>query len=72
MKPGSKLQLKIEPLNPKDRQAVEIFWGSNKIGYLPARSEAIWRLLCVNAPLTATITEISADIPRIEIFLLIL
>ena len=69
MRLGSRLKLKIEPLNPKDRQAVEVFWGSKKLGYLPARSEAIWRLLCASAPLSANIIEISADIPRIEVWL---
>jgi hypothetical protein len=32
---GDKLQLKAEPTNPHDAQAVEVYLGEYKLGYLP-------------------------------------
>jgi len=69
MKPGQKVQLLPEPTNPKDKKAIAIYWHSKKLGYLPRQSESILLLIQQKAPLITTINEISANIPRIEVFL---
>lgn len=40
IRPGDSLELKREPGNSRDDRAIEVFWHSQKIGYVPRRSNA--------------------------------
>ena len=35
MKTGQELKLKREPQNPYDEKAIEIYWKTEKLGYIP-------------------------------------
>jgi hypothetical protein len=70
MWPGQKVKLVPEPKNPKDRQAIQIYWRKLKLGYLPAHCEPILRLIQADAKLTAEIEYVDeGSVPRIKIWL---
>lgn len=46
LSPGDKLDLKVEPENPYDPEAVALYKDGNKLGYIPSdRNSAISQLL---------------------------
>lgn len=45
LKPGTELRLAPEPDNPHDSEAVAIFHGATKLGYIPAAENALVSLM---------------------------
>ena len=46
LKVGSKLELRLEPENPYDPEAVMVFFGETKLGYIPrAKNSQVYQLL---------------------------
>lgn len=59
---GDELTLVAEPDNPYDANAVEIYWGDAKLGYVPRNENAtISRLLPQEAPLLCRIVAVDPD-----------
>ncbi|NPA46945.1 MAG: hiran domain protein [Chlorobi bacterium] len=55
--PGDKLILKREPENPYDADAIAVYFGKHKLGYLPAVENAVMaRMLDEGLVLTAKVT----------------
>lgn len=55
------LILKREPLNPYDALAVEVYWGSAKLGYVPKMSNfALAKMLDQGERISAVIADINA------------
>lgn len=53
---GDRLELKREPGNPHDRNAIRVDWNGRKLGYLPAnRNQTTALLLDNHVPLIARI-----------------
>ena len=56
IRPGDTLTLRVEPQNPHDEFAVEIFHGTTKLGYIPrSDNRHISRLLANNVKLPAKV-----------------
>ncbi len=59
LRPGDRLLLQAEPDNPHDPQAVEVYWGNDKLGYVPRRkNSALCRLLAQGAPVEGRIRAV--------------
>lgn len=57
--PGDRLQLKAESSNPHDAKAVEAFWRSHKLGYVPRRDNvAVASLLARGHKVYAEVTAV--------------
>lgn len=57
--PGDELELRREPQNPQDHRAVEVYWGGEKLGYLPREdNSAIAQLMDRKERLRAIVSEI--------------
>lgn len=57
--PGDELQLKREPDNPHDRNAVRVEWRSLMLGYVPrAQNAAVARQLDHGTPLAARVSRV--------------
>lgn len=62
MQPGDSLELSVEPENPHDSYAVELYWQGRKLGYVPrSDNKHISRLLRQGARLRATIKVVHRD-----------
>lgn len=46
LKPGAELSLAPEPDNPYDPEAMAIFFGQTKLGYVPASENGTVSLMC--------------------------
>lgn len=61
LRPGDRLRLWAEPDNLYDPWAVEVFWGENKLGYVPRRQNAtIYRLLVQGAAVEGRICAVES------------
>lgn len=59
LKSGDRLVLRAEPTNPHDEFAVEIFFGPDKLGYVPrSDNRHISRLLQQGAALRCKVIEV--------------
>lgn len=59
LRPGDRLLLRAEPDNPHDPQAVEVFWGADKLGYVPrCKNPALSRLLAQGAPVEGRVRAV--------------
>lgn len=73
--PGMALQLVAEPDNPHDEFAVEMFYGTHKLGYVPrSDNRHISRLLRQGVPVVAEVLEVDGhgslwEAIRAEVFL---
>ena len=75
IKPGDALKLSAEPANAHDEFAVEIFYNSHKIGYVPmSDNRHVSRLLQENMKLHCAVAEVHPtmqtwEMLRVEVFL---
>lgn len=75
LRPGMALRLVVEPENPHDEFAVEMFFGEVKLGYVPrSDNRHISRLLRQGASVVAGVVEVEPDESiwdaiRVEVFL---
>ncbi len=59
---GASLRMVREPSNPYDPKAVALYFGTDKIGYVPRRENAVVaRLLDQGVPLRARITRLRSS-----------
>ena len=64
LKEGDTLRLIREPKNPYDYDAVQIFWGRDKIGYIPrAETSMVAQLLDKGVTLSSRIISLSNENP---------
>ena len=62
LRPGDRLLFWAEPDNPYDPQAVEVYWGEDKLGYVPrAKNSTLSRLLAQGAPVTGRIRAVDPE-----------
>ena len=62
MQAGDPLRLVVEPTNPHDEFAVEIWHGAHKLGYVPrSDNRHLSRLLCQGATLAGEVWEADPD-----------
>ncbi len=59
IKEGDVLELRQQPDNPYDENAIMVMWHNNKIGYIPrALAQDIGRKMAAGIEITANIVEI--------------
>ncbi len=59
LKPEDVLTLRREPDNPHDANAIEVFWGETKLGYVPrAENTILARMMDKGRQVTAILTEV--------------
>jgi hypothetical protein len=59
LQPGAPLRLHREPTNPHDPNAIAIYWGEHKLGYIPRReNKTLAGMLDQGVPLDAAIVEL--------------
>lgn len=60
LQPEDVLTLRREPDNPHDANAIEVFWGETKLGYVPrAENTILARMMDKGRQVTAILTEVN-------------